>query len=137
MKVYLDTNVVVSAFATRGLCADVPHVVLAEHQLVVGEALLTEVRRVLRQKIGLPANAVAEIETLLRQQSVVVRAAPSLNIRIRDKDDLPILAEAAGGGVDVLVTGDRDLLDIAPRSPVPIVTPRGLWEMLRAPEGTK
>jgi uncharacterized protein len=137
VKVYLDTNVVVSAFATRGLCADVLHVVLAEHQLVVGEALLTEVRRVLRQKIGLPANAVAEIEALLRQQSVVVRAAPPLNIRIRDRDDLPILAEAAAGGVDVLVTGDGDLLDIAPRAPVPIVTPRGLWEILRAPEGTE
>ena len=137
MKIYLDTNVVVSAFATRGLCTDVLHAVLAEHQLIVGEALLAEVRRVLRQKIRLPADAVAEIEALLRQHAVVVHTAPPLAIKIRDKDDLPILAEAVAGGADVLVTGDGDLLDIAARSPVRIVTPRGLWEMLRFHPDTK
>ena len=30
-------NVLVSAFATRGVCADVLRVVLAEHTLVTGE----------------------------------------------------------------------------------------------------
>jgi predicted nucleic acid-binding protein len=38
VRVYLDTNVLMSAVATRGLCADVLHVVVAEHQLVAGEA---------------------------------------------------------------------------------------------------
>ena len=35
MKVLLDTNVLVSAFATRGLCADVLRLVLTEHEMVV------------------------------------------------------------------------------------------------------
>ena len=34
VRVFLDTNVLVAAFATRGLCADVVRTVLAEHELV-------------------------------------------------------------------------------------------------------
>lgn len=137
MKVYLDTNVLVSAFATRGLCADILHAVMAEHQLIVGDAVLAEVRRVLRQKIRLPPAAVAEVEALLRQQGLPVTAAPPLAIRIRDADDLVILSEAVAGGADVLVTGDRDLLDIAAKAPLPIVTPRGFWELLRSNPGAR
>lgn len=132
MKVYFDTNVLVSAFATRGLCADLLHAVLAEHQLIAGDAVLNEVRRVLRQKIRLAPAAVAEVDAFLRQQALLVAAAPRLIITIRDSDDLAILAEAVAGMADVLVTGDRDLLDIAANAPLPIVTPRGLWEQLRS-----
>ena len=137
MKVYLDTNVLVSAFATRGLCADILHTVMAEHQLIVGEAVLAEVRRVLRQKIRLQPAAVSEVEALLRQQGLLVTDAASLAIKIRDADDLAILSEAVAGGADVLVTGDHDLLDIAAKAPLPIVTPRGFWELLRSNPETK
>ena len=40
MRVFLDTNVLVAAFATRGLCADVFRLVLAEHELLVSAALI-------------------------------------------------------------------------------------------------
>jgi putative PIN family toxin of toxin-antitoxin system len=132
VKVYLDTNVLVSAFATRGLCADILHVVLTEHQLLAGPAVLAEVRRVLRQKLHLSAAVVAEVDALLGQQAVLIADAPVLKLRIRDPDDLVILSEAVAGRADVLVTGDRDLLDIAAKAPLPIVTPRGFWELLRA-----
>lgn len=132
MKVYLDTNVLVAAFATRGLCADVLHAVLAEHQLVTGEAGLAETGRILRQKIRLSREVVAELETFLRQQSTVVRNPRPLSIKLRDTDDLAILGEALAGEADVLVTGDRDLLDIGDGAPLPIVTPRGLWDLLRS-----
>jgi hypothetical protein len=35
VRVCLDTNVLVAAFATRGLCADVLRTVIAEHELVL------------------------------------------------------------------------------------------------------
>ena len=71
MRVFLDTNVLVSAFATRGLCADVVRYVLAEHELIVGAVVLEELRRVLRTKMKLPSDVVAGIERLLRDQEVV------------------------------------------------------------------
>ena len=137
MKVFLDTNVLVSAVATRGLCADLFHAVLAEHQLIVGEAVLAELRRVLRQKVRLSAHTIAEMDTFLRGQALVVTDASPLRIRLRDPDDLAVLAEAVAGGADLLVTGDQDLLSVAARAPLPIVTPRGFWEILRANPGAK
>lgn len=133
MRVYLDTNVLISAFATRGLCADILYAVLAEHQLVAGEAVIAEIRRILAKKLRLPAGAVAEVEALLRQQAEIITDAPQLTIKIRDLDDLAILSEALAGEAEVLVTGDRDLLDIAKHAPLPIVSPRGFWELLRSP----
>ena len=37
MKVFLDTNVLIIAFATRGLCADLMRLLLTEHELLTGE----------------------------------------------------------------------------------------------------
>ena len=42
MRVLLDTDVLVAAFATRGICQDVIRVVLAEHRLLIGESVLEE-----------------------------------------------------------------------------------------------
>jgi predicted nucleic acid-binding protein len=50
VRVFLDTNVLASAIATRGICADVQQVTLAEHELVLGEKVLGELSRVLRTK---------------------------------------------------------------------------------------
>ena len=131
MKVSLDTNVVVSAVATRGLCADVLHVILAEHELVLGETVLTELRRVLGRKIGVPRETIRELETFLRRQATVVTAGTGGSGKALGAADAAVLAEAATAGADVLVTGDRDLLEVAD-APVEIVSPRGLWERFRS-----
>jgi predicted nucleic acid-binding protein len=52
MKVFLDTNVLASAAATRGLCADGLRQVFASHQLFISDQVLNELNRVLRFKFG-------------------------------------------------------------------------------------
>ncbi len=131
MRVFLDTNVLVSAFATRGLCADVLRHVLAEHELLTGEVNLAEMRRVLRVRFRVPRATVDAIENLLRDQVVVPRPKETVGIAVRDPDDAWVLASAIVGKADVLVTGDRDLLDLAGRVPVRILDARGFWEHLR------
>jgi putative PIN family toxin of toxin-antitoxin system len=133
VRVALDTNVLVSAVATRGLCADVFNLVLAEHQLIVGETVLAEVRKVLKQKMRVPDEAIGEFEALLRAEALVVPKAKVVSIQIRDKSDMPVLAEAISGKAEVLVTGDKDFHEIAAVLPLDVLTPRGLWERLRAP----
>lgn len=137
MRVFLDTNVVVSAFATRGLCAEVLTLVLAEHELVLGERVLTELRRVLRQKFRVPPKRIDELEAFLRAQARVVEAESRPLIKVRDLADAWIIAEAMAGKAASLVTGDRDLLAVAPKASFPIVTPRGFWEQLRGDRGAK
>lgn len=131
MRVFLDTNVLVSAFATRGLCADVLRVVLSEHTLVTSEVVLRELRRVLRTRIGLPKGAVTEIEGFLRGHDVAPKPAAPAAIPERDPDDRWVLASAIGSRAELLVTGDRDLLDVAAVAGIKILDPRGFWDMVR------
>lgn len=50
----------------------------------------------------------------------------------RDPNDRPFLELALAGNADALVTGDNDLLVLAPNFPVPIITPSALGERLTA-----
>ena len=131
MRVFFDTNVVLAAFATRGLCADLFAHVLIEHQLVIGETVIRELRSKLRIKLKLSKDAIDEIESLLRDQVVVSTPEEHLGLRISDADDEWIVAEAVAGDVDVLVTGDAALQKMGKRAPLPIVSPRGLWDTFR------
>jgi putative PIN family toxin of toxin-antitoxin system len=130
LKVFLDTNGVVSAVATRGLCADLLHLILAEHELVLGETVFTELRLVLRRKIGLSTETIEELEEFLRREARVVTATTVVPARALDAADVAVLAEAATAAANVLVTGDHDLLGVAD-PPVEVLSPRGLWEKLR------
>lgn len=133
MKVFLDTNVLVSAFATRGLSADLVALLLAEHELVTGEINLAELRRVLRDRMRVPAGHIDAIEAFLRDQTIIPKPASPSILEIRDPDDAWVLASAENGKADMLVTGDQDLLTIRSAVPLPILTPRECWERLRAP----
>ena len=133
MRVFLDTNVLVAAFATRGLCADVLRIVLAEHNLIIGEVVLGELRDVLAKRLKLAPSTVADILALLRAQEVVPKPANPSSLSVRDPDDRWILASAVAGGADVLVTGDQDLLAIAAEAPLTILNPRGFWDRVRSP----
>ena len=131
MKVFFDTNVLISAFAARGLCADLMRVVLAEHELQTGDVNLIELRRVLRDRFKAPPAQIDRVEALLRDQSIVERPDEVLPLKVRDADDAWVLASAVAGGADILVTGDQDLLVLAAKAPLPIVSPRAAWEQLR------
>ena len=131
MRVFLDTNVLVSAFATRGMSADVLRLVLAEHTLVTSEVVLTELSGVLVSKIGVAQARAGEIEAFLREHEVVPRPAEASAIAIRDEDDWWVLASALAGNAEVLVTGDRGLLDIAGEVAIRVLDPRGFWEYAR------
>ncbi|MFN7956559.1 MAG: putative toxin-antitoxin system toxin component, PIN family [bacterium] len=137
MKVFFDTNVLFAAFATRGSCADLFSHVLLEHELIVGEVVIEELRAKLRLKVKLPKKALDEIEDLLREHEVVPKPTKHLGLEIADADDEWIVASAVAGGAEVLVTGDAAVLEVAKRSPIPIVNPRGLWDLLRATNPAK
>ncbi len=131
MRVCLDTDVLVAAFATRGLCADVLRSVLTDHELVLGEVMMNELRRVLIQKLKLPPDRVAIAEAVFNSVEILPRPDSPSAISVRDEDDRWILATAIAGHADVLVTGDEDLLVVAASAPLAIMAPRAFWELLR------
>jgi len=133
VRVFLDTNVLVSAFAARGVCADVHRVVLIEHTFVTGEVVIRELTRALRSRVKLPSATVEDIEAFVREYEVVPRPKAPSPLPVRDPADRWVLASAVDARADLLVTGDRDLLEIASDAPINIVNPRAFWELLRKP----
>ena len=132
MKVFLDTNVLVSGFATRGLCADVIRLVLAEHEFITADVVLNELKRVLKHKIQLPGEQIQEILTFLESQTVQPKPTAPSSIPVRDEEDQWVLAVALAAKADVLVTGDKDLLDVAKEvSGLTLTDPRGFWNLAK------
>jgi putative PIN family toxin of toxin-antitoxin system len=127
----LDTNVLVSAFLARGLCADLFRLVLIEHTLVTSEVVLTELQDVLSRKDRLPAPRIAAIQAFLRDQPVAPRPAKTLQLGLVDPDDEWVVASAILVEADLFVTGDQGVLACI-KPPLPIVNPRGCWERLRS-----
>ena len=128
MKVFLDTNVLVSAMATRGLCADVLREVLTSHQLVVSVPLFNELKRVLCQKLQIPGELIDDAIEILQQDAHFAIPSTLTDVKIRDKDDLVILSSALNGKADLLVTGDKELLDLGKVEGMGIVSPQRILE---------
>ena len=127
MRVFLDTNIIVSAFATRGLCADLFSKILAAHTLVTSEYILAETQNVLARGFKVPEETVIEITALLRRQEMVITPATLPQLSIRDLDDLPVVAAAIEAKADYLVSGDKDILSLIPLNDIKIATPREFW----------
>ena len=132
MNVALDTNVLAAAFGTRGLCADVVRVVLAGHDLVLSEFVLTELRSSLATKYRMPDKAIAKTESLLRANAVVAADTVTVDMAM-DPDDALVFGAAIAGRADVLVTGDEQLQQLGLRALLAVLSPRQFWLMLRGP----
>ena len=132
MRVFLDTNILVSAAATRGLCADVLREVLASHEFLISAQVLSELRRVLRTKFGVDRDLIDDFIWLMRQDTVLARPGQLPSVELKDQDDLPILSAAISAGADVFVTGDKEILDIDRIEKLAILSPRQFWEKLKA-----
>ncbi len=131
MKVLLDTNVLISAVATRGLCADILRAVLASHELLICPRILDELRKNLRGKFAVPAALVDDYIEFLRQVSAMVESGTAPKLKLMDKGDLAVIAAAVEGRARVLVTGDKELLALKVFSGVRILSPRQFWEEMK------
>lgn len=131
MRIFLDTNVLASAIATRGLCTELFEGIITNHELLSCEQVLRELRRVLSRKFHLPKPVIQQYLGLLRAEAEMVAAPRKMpRLRIKDPDDAPILACAIAAKADVFVTGDKALLDIDKLEGMPILSPRELWRKL-------
>ena len=131
MRVLLDSSVIVAAFATRGLCADLFELCLAEHKIVISREILEEVGRTLREKIKVPDSVLNDLEKLLLKEGEIVFPGSIPQDSCRDATDLHVLAAAVAGRAEALVSGDKDLLVLKEFRSIPIVTPRQFWDLLR------
>ena len=130
-RVCLDSNVLVAAFVARGLCADLLRLVLTEHELVVPEVVRQEVRAVLVGKLKASREALSTVEAVLEECELTPPTDTPCPIPVRDPDDERVLADTLSAGVEILATGDQDLLAVAEESPIRILSPRAFLALTR------
>jgi putative PIN family toxin of toxin-antitoxin system len=130
VRVVLGTNVLLAAFATRGLCEALLAACLQSHKIVLSEHILTELARHLTGKLRMPLRQAREIDMLLRENADLVEPALLPAGVCSDPDDVPVLGAAVAAKADALVTGDADLLTLGEVGGVPILSPRAFYDRL-------
>ncbi len=126
MKVVFDTNVLIAALITEGICSKLLHRArTGEFSLASCPFIMKEVRRILSRKFRL-ANG--EIASAMEPVTEAVGQIIEHNLKIkgvcRDADDDNILACALAAKAEYLVTGDADLLELKRYQGIRIITPR-------------
>ncbi|MDO8721293.1 MAG: putative toxin-antitoxin system toxin component, PIN family [Syntrophales bacterium] len=132
MKIILDTNVIIAAFASRGLCSAVLELCLDRFDVIVSEAILEEVSTNLKRKIKLPLPQCNLIVSYLRENCLVSETDDLDESLCRDKNDIHVLGLAHRSLAEYIITGDQDLLCLVEYKDTKIVTPRGFWTTLKS-----
>ena len=94
---------------------------------MISDFILEELRRKLSEKFGFPARDANQVAAFLRRISIVVPPADLPSDLCRDPTDVPVLGTAVAGECSLLISVDRDLLDLRSIEEIPIVRPREYW----------
>jgi putative PIN family toxin of toxin-antitoxin system len=137
VRIFLDTNVLASSIATRGLCSELLENIIREHVLLTCQVVLDELERVPADKFRLPQPVIAGFLGLIKTEARIVASKEPLSISITDAADMPIIASAIAGEAEAFVTGDRELLDLKQVQALSVVSPRQMWLQLAGLEGRK
>lgn len=126
MKAVFDTNVLLAAFLTEGLCAKL--LVRARRRqfnLITCPFILHEFERILTKKFSATKQEKEKaLAIIIEAAQDVVPPSETVSGVCRDKDDDNVLACALEAAVDYLVSGDKDLLALKKFRGTRIITPR-------------
>ena len=125
MRVFLDTNVWVAAFAARGLCEVLLEECLARHEVLTSALVWKELNATLTRKLAPTPRVLKEIESLW-QTATRVEDPPTSH----GESDARLLKAARDAGAEFFVTGDKAILVRGHHGGMPILTPRDMYERL-------
>jgi len=132
VRVVFDTNIYVSAFGIPGGNAEEAylHAVGGSFELVTSSAILTETANVFRTKFNWSDEKVGKLLGTLSQMATVVKTQPSLHV-LTDESDNRILECAIEADANLIVTGDRHLLDLKRYQTITIVKLSDFLRLIR------
>lgn len=133
----LDSNVLLAAFATHGLCHGILELCRESHTILAGEELLGEVAKHLSGKFKMPEPRARDIVKFLRESAILLSPHLVAPEACRDCNDLHVLGLAVAGRADTIVTGDKDLLVLRKFHGTTIQSPREFWEQIRTENGSQ
>ena len=128
MRIALDSSVLIAAHISRaGVCAELLEDLLLHHDLVTSEFILEELGQKLSEKFSFSKREADQVAAFLRRVAVVVVPADLPSDMCRDPTDIPVLGTAVSGECALLISVDRDLLDMQRINEIPIIRPGEYW----------
>jgi len=128
MRIFIDTNVLVSAFLGSQLCRDLLGSVLDKHDLVVSDLVVGEFTKVLREKFQVTDVALKKALSMVDKAEICPQPTTAVPVGITATNDVTIILTARDAKADLLMTGDREMLAQALDFHVTAVTPRGFFQ---------
>jgi putative PIN family toxin of toxin-antitoxin system len=128
MNIFIDTNVLIAAFVSHGLCAEVLEHCMGRHRVFTSDFVLDELSEKLKKKFKYPQNEIDETRRIILSGATISGEAASAGISCRDKDDVHIIAAAVAANADCIISGDEDLIVLKKVHGIPIVSPRDFWK---------
>ena len=126
MRVVFDTNILIAAFLTEGLCSGLLIRVRRQaFNLVLCDDIIREFEGVLIKKFKLTSTDISEISAIVSEAAseILHKLNPIPNI-CRDPNDDMIIACAIDATADYIVTGNEDLLILEKYKDIIIINPR-------------
>lgn len=126
MIAVFDTNVLIAALITEGICSKLLHRArTGEFTLASCPFIMKELRRILSKKFRLADGEMASaVEPVTEAIDQIIEHTLKIKGVCRDADDDNILACALAAKAEYLVTGDADLLELKSYQGIRIITPR-------------
>jgi putative PIN family toxin of toxin-antitoxin system len=126
MKAVLDTNVLVSAFVTEGVCSKLlRRARRGQFHLITCAFILKEFEAVLLKKLSATKGETNQaLQILAEAVSSIIQPDQAVSGICQDPDDDNILSCSMAANADYLVTGDSHLLALKKFQGTQIITPR-------------
>ena len=131
MKILFDTNVLIAGFINKGTCRDVILIAPTIHQVYYTDFIISELQNVLKDKFEVSEPTIKRFLLLIKKYFNRGEAAPVIPRVCRDVSDNQILADASFNNVDMVITGDTDILEIETYQGIKMISPREFMENYR------
>jgi len=125
-RVVIDNNALVSRLLIpNSVPGRAVRKAIDEAQLLISEATLEELADGLARPKFDPYVSIADRQEFIRQLGRIAELVPiTFTVRAcRDPKDDKLLELAINGRADLIITGDKDLLELNPFRDIPIITP--------------
>jgi len=129
VKLLIDTNVIISGITARGHSFEVIKDSTYRHEIYYTEHLLEEIQRILSTKFSLSNDVINFSIFIIKKNFIKGKTADKIENVCRDPDDNQILADALVNEIEVIITGDGDLLDLKSYKGIKIIRPREYWKL--------
>jgi len=130
VRVVFDTNIFISALGTSGRQAEKAlfRIIDGADRLLISKPIINEVMTVLERKFDWTGGQLSQAALTLAEAGEILATTQRLQL-LRDEPDNRILECAVAGRADLIVTGDRELLDLKQFDGIRIVPLRSYLDM--------